>query len=262
MPGNEIAAALAAEQFALRYQPQLDLVASRVVACEALIRWEHPTRGTLLPAVFLPCAARSGMLRAIDAWVLHTAFGVAAELRALAPEIRLDINLSRDQLGEPELIRAFTDAAAVGVNVASLGVDIDADDALRNPVTTRRTCHQLRRLGVHVAIDDLSGGTAALSALAGWPIDAVKVHRKAITLASQPSDSELTAELIDAFAAESGITSVVEGIERHAHVQWVRETSIRVVQGFALCRPLPLDEFKRWLVTAQAMGSRAPENGA
>jgi EAL domain-containing protein (putative c-di-GMP-specific phosphodiesterase class I) len=246
----ELAEAVATEQFALHYQPQLDLVTSRVEACEALVRWEHPRRGTLQPDAFLPLAARIGALAAIDAWVMRSAFAAAAQLRKVAPRIRLHVNLSQGQAADPATIDALCAAANAGVDLESLGADIDAADALRDVTRARRTCEHLRRLGMHVAIDDFAGEPEDLARLTRLPIDALKIQRKIIETASYDA---VSAEMLDVFAATFGFTSVVEGIETHAHVQWVRNTPLRVVQGFALCRPLPFPRFKDWLVTAQTM---------
>ena len=249
---NELAEAIAGNEFTLHYQPHVEISTGAVTGCEALIRWNHPERGLLLPGNFIPFAEQSGMITGIDDWVLRNACAASNELGKTRPGFRLYFNLSGRQAGDPKLIRTLTAAARNGVALENLGVEITESDAMRDVEATRRVCRALRKLNVRVAIDDFGTGYSSLSFLKRLPVDIVKIDRSFISgVLSDPHD-ETIAETIISISERFGFQSLAEGAEQPEEIEWLKKRACHYVQGYAICHPLPLDEFKSWLA-ARAM---------
>jgi diguanylate cyclase (GGDEF)-like protein len=249
---NELSEAIAADQFTLYYQPHIEISTGRVTGCEALIRWNHPERGLLLPSHFIPFAEQTGIITSIDSWVMRNSFAAANDLGAARPGFRLFFNLSGRQASDPKLIRAFVRAARDGVTLANVGVEITESDAMRDVEATRRVCRALRKLNVQIAIDDFGTGYSSLSFLKRLPVDIVKIDRSFISgLLSDPHD-ETIAETIISITERFGFESLAEGVEQPAEIDWLRARACRYVQGYAICHPLPIEEFKSWLTARVA----------
>jgi diguanylate cyclase (GGDEF)-like protein len=244
---NELARALAEDQFTLHYQPHVHTATGEVSGCEALIRWNHPERGLLAPADFIPFAEQSGIITAIDAWVMKNALHAARELAIGRPGFRLFFNLSGRQAGDLALIRSFIAAARAGVPLENIGVELTETDAMRDVEATRHVCRALRRLNVRVAIDDFGTGYSSLSSLKRLPVDIVKIDRNFVSGVLTDVHDQTIAETIFSIARRFGFESLAEGAEQPDQVTWLREHACAYVQGFAICRPLPIDEFKAWL---------------
>jgi diguanylate cyclase (GGDEF)-like protein len=244
---NEIAEAIAGDQFELYYQPHIEIATGAVTGCEALVRWNHPMRGLLLPQHFIPFAEQSGIIAGIDSWVMQNACNAANELAALRPGFRLYFNLSGRQAGDPMVVRALTAAARRGVALENLGVEITETDAMRDVEATRIVCRALRRLNVRIAIDDFGTGYSSLSSLKRLPVDIVKIDRSFIAGVLTDPNDETIADTIISIAARFGFESLAEGVDDLAQIGWLRQRRCRYMQGFALCHPLPIDTFKAWL---------------
>ncbi len=254
---NELIDAVAHDEFTLHYQPHVEIATGAVTGCEALIRWNHPTRGLLAPNLFIPFAEETGIIAHIDEWVMNQAFGMANELGALRPNFRLYFNLSGRQAGDPKLVRAFADAKRRGVALEHIGVEITESDAMRDVESTRRVCRALRRLNVTIAIDDFGTGYSSLSSLKRLPVDVVKIDRSFISgVIDDPHDGAIT-EAIIGIADRFGFASLAEGAESDAEIAWLRERGCRYVQGYAIARPLPLAAFTTWMAARDAPSVRA-----
>ena len=167
---SQLTSAVTADQFLLYFQPHVDIETGRVIGAEALIRWQHPERGLLLPGLFIPFAEQTGLITTIDAWVMRNAFVAAKALAEIDPEFRLYFNLSGRQAGDTQIVRAFSEAARNGVSLTNIGIEITESDAMRDVELTRRVCRALRRIGVRIAIDDFGTGYSSLSFLK-LPVD-------------------------------------------------------------------------------------------
>ncbi len=246
---NDLMAALAHDQFELYFQPHVEIATGSVAGCEALIRWHHPTRGLVGPEQFIPFAEQTGFIAEIDAWVMRNAFAAAKELMTVSRDgFRLYFNLSGRQAGNAKIIRLFTNAARSGVALGSIGVEITESDAMRDVDATRRVCRALRRLDVRIAIDDFGTGYSSLSSLKRLPVDIVKIDQSFVAgILDNPHDQAIV-ETIISISKSFGFDALGEGTEQPEQINWLRQRSCRYAQGFSICRPLPLDAFKAWLV--------------
>jgi diguanylate cyclase (GGDEF)-like protein len=249
---DELAEALTQDQFTLHYQPHVEIGTGRVVGCEALIRWNHPTRGLVPPFDFIPFAEETGFITSIDDWVMHHAFEAATQFAASRPDFRLYFNLSGRRAGDASVVRSFVRAARDGVPLRNLGVEITETDAMRDVTATRRVLRALRRLDVRTAIDDFGMGYSSLSSLRQLPVDIVKVDRSFVSGLTSNKDDAAMAETIISIAEHFEFESLGEGAETSAEIDWLRSHGCRYVQGYAICRPLPIEKFWTWLIDYDA----------
>ena len=244
---NSLVEALARDEFVLHFQPHVDLASNEVTGAEALIRWNHPTRGLVPPSEFIPFAEQHGLVNGIGRWVMQHAIGALGEFCLRRPNFRLFFNLAAVQLEDPGLIESFIEAANAGVRLQNIGVEITETSAMRDLATTLRFMSVLREHGVHVAIDDFGIGYSSLSLLKLLPLDVVKIDRSFVaTLLDDERDAKL-AEAIIALASSFGYATIAEGVERPEQIEWLRSRGCAQVQGYAICRPLPFDAFCAWL---------------
>jgi diguanylate cyclase (GGDEF)-like protein len=244
---SEIADAVATDQFALYYQPHVDISTGCVTGCEALIRWNHPTRGLVPPNDFIPFAEEVGIIQSIDRWVMREAFAAATTWSIDRPDFRLYFNFSGRQMGDPAIVRTFINAARLGVPLKNIGVEITETDAMRNVRVSHIVCRALRRLGVCIAIDDFGTGYSSLSSLKNLAVDVVKIDQSFIAdVTTDPSDAAIARTMIS-IAEQFGFEALGEGAETPETVGWLRSNGCRYVQGYAIARPMPLEAFNVWL---------------
>jgi diguanylate cyclase (GGDEF)-like protein len=243
---NEIVEALAREEFELYFQPHIDLTTMSVSGAEALIRWNHPTRGLLLPDEFIPFAERHGLIKSIGSWVMQQAIASIDRLCASDSTFRLFFNLSAVQLEDTALIDGFVEAASSGVRLENLGVELTETSAMRDAQTTLRFMSVLREHGVHVAIDDFGVGFSSLALLKSFPLDVVKIDRSFVNAVIEDQRDSAIAEAVISFGATFGYVTVAEGVERVEQIDWLRARGCRFAQGYAICRPLPMDAYLEW----------------
>ncbi len=244
---NELADALGGNQFELYFQPHINILTGEKTGCEALIRWHHPQRGLVPPGQFIPAAERSGLIAGIDEWVLREALLKAREFQQLRPDFRLYFNLSGRQAGDPKLIDALKDAAADGVPLQNLGIEITESDAMRDFEATREVCLAARALGVRVAIDDFGTGYSSLSSLKRLPVDLLKIDRSFISGILNDRHDQAIVETIVQMTRLFECDVLAEGVEQEGEMDWLRRHACTYVQGYFVARPLPLDAFTAWM---------------
>ena len=168
-------------------------------------------------------------------------------LSAIRPGFRLYFNLSARQVSDLNLVESFIRARDSGVDLCTLGIEVTETDAMRDVEATRRVCAELRALGVSVAIDDFGSGYSSLSFLKQLQVDVLKIDRSFIAGVADDRHDQTITETILAIAENFGFIPLAEGVETPEQLAWLRERSCRLVQGFGICRPLPLDAFIDWL---------------
>lgn len=244
---SDLAGATAGGEFALCFQPQLDTLSGRIVAAEALVRWNHPAHGQLLPAEFVPLAEQSGLIRAVSMWVIVEALRSARVFRRFDPNFRVFVNLSVHDLADMSIVDVFTTAAECGTSLANLGVELTETAVMQDVTLTHRIVTALQLLGVQVAIDDFGSGYSSLSLLRRIPFDLVKIHRGCVIDAPTNHQDAALIESVVALGEHFGYTTVAQGVESEGLLRWLAEHGCRRVQGYAISNPLPAAHFARWL---------------
>lgn len=227
----------------LLYQPQFDMVSGVVCGAEALLRWEHPTLGTLEPSEFLPLVSEHGLMDAVTELVLSRAVADAAGWHAVGTEIRVAINLWARSLDDdtlPDRIMTVLDANAMSPSLLTL--EITEQLMVADFVTGRAVLNRLRESGIRISIDDFGSGYSTLTYLRELPIDEVKLDHQLIAPILFDRRAATIAQSVIELAEELGIASVAEGIENDETANWLRKLGCDVVQGNYYCEPVPAGE--------------------
>ncbi|SDT93833.1 bifunctional diguanylate cyclase/phosphodiesterase [Halopseudomonas salegens] len=242
---NDLRRALLDNAFTLHYQPQFDCLEGRLVGAEALLRWQHPQRGAVSPAVFVPIAEEIGLIGALGDWVLDTACRQLADWHAAGQKLpRLAINLSGRQFIEGGLVEQV--AAALqrhAINPQWIELELTESILLDDVVGTMRTLRRLNALGVSIAVDDFGTGYSSLSYLKDFPIDTLKIDRSFIAPIDQDGADARLVEAIIALGRSLRLRVIAEGVETQAQLQRLCELDCDEVQGFYLGHPLPAERF-------------------
>jgi diguanylate cyclase (GGDEF)-like protein len=244
---TEVSRAVERGEFELYFQPHLDLQAATVSGAEALIRWNHPEQGILLPDAFIPFAEQHGLVRAITRWVLASALHASEGLRRIDPAFRLYFNLSAVDFADAAIVDELRAAARRGTSLANIGVELTETVAMLDLGAATRTVRHLQDLGVRVAIDDFGTGYSALTLLRRLPVDIIKIDRSYThEVLLDERDAALT-EAVIAGGRQLGYETLAEGVESEEQLAWLRARGCRYVQGYAIAPPQPLDVFTAWL---------------
>jgi diguanylate cyclase (GGDEF)-like protein/PAS domain S-box-containing protein len=237
--------ALEDDQLAVCFQPEVDLISGRVTATEALVRWNHPDGTTWSADRFIDVAEETGIIKAIDSWVLHEACRQAAEWVAADPDLRITmrVNISAQQLSEPGLLVVLDGAIAdSGLEPDLLCLEITETTLLRQTTTTRLNLAGIRARGVHLALDDFGTGYASLTYLRQFPVDLIKIDRSFVThLTTNDNDRRIVAGII-ALAASLSIAVTAEGVEHDVQAELLRHLGCPSAQGFLYSPAVPADQ--------------------
>jgi diguanylate cyclase (GGDEF)-like protein len=241
--------ALDREEFKLVYQPQYELESHRLGGVEALLRWEHPERGTILPARFIPLAEETGMIHAIGEWVLREACAQAREwLDAGYPDLRMAVNLSGRQFTEPglvDLVRRIL--AETGLDPGHLELEITESVLMQDTDEAIATIEALRADGVQLAIDDFGTGYSSLVYLKQLPVSRLKIAQDFVRGIHHDARDAAIAESVIALGRSLGLDIVAEGVETAQQAAALEKLRCPLVQGFHYDRPLDHSEIPRRL---------------
>jgi diguanylate cyclase (GGDEF)-like protein/PAS domain S-box-containing protein len=246
---GEVRHATEREEFAVYYQPQVDLRSGRIVGAEALLRWQHPQRGLLTPADFLQAASDTGMIRTIDEWVLRTACRQNRlwHQRGLAiPSV--SINVSNSLFHGTTLVKAVEDAfAETGLPPDRLELELTESVAMRNVDTSITVLQQLKTMGVQLAIDDFGTGYSSLSYLQRLPVNRVKIDQSFVReLLSRVQPVPIVRAII-AMAHSLQLEVLAEGVEDERQRSILLAEGCDQAQGYLFGRPMPAAEFEKLL---------------
>jgi len=238
--GNDLNHAVVRGELRLQYQPVVDLRTGAGVAVEALVRWDHPTRGLIPPNVFIPLAERNGVIVGIGEWVLRQSCRAAAAWRVkLLPDLRISVNVSARQLDDPtfaDVVAAVLDETALPAS--ALMLEVTESVLMRDPQRAVQLLRPLKALGVRLAIDDFGTGYSSLASLQLFPADQLKIDKAFIdTIDVSVEGSAIVRTVVD-LARTLHMQTVAEGIETRQ--QWVslRGLSCDLGQGYYFARPL------------------------
>jgi diguanylate cyclase (GGDEF)-like protein len=240
--------ALSLGELRLHYQPVIVADSGELVALEALVRWEHPDDGLLMPDVFIPIAEQSGLIVPIGHWIIEEACRQAAEWRASGPDsplagLRVDINLSGRQFADAGLLSVICDAMRRhGVSGEAVGFEITESVLMDDASSTVAVLRGLKELGVHLAIDDFGTGYSSLSYLQSFPVDTVKIDRSFVQRMSESGANNVIISAVVSLARALGLEVVAEGVETDLQLAQVRSLGCQFVQGYLFGRPAPPEE--------------------
>ncbi|QXG76961.1 EAL domain-containing protein [Modestobacter sp. L9-4] len=223
----------------LAWLPVVDLAEHRVAGVEALMRWRHPDLGDVEPEEFLPVAARAGMAVDLQRWVLRDATSAAVRLPHAGPALRLGVNVSAAHLAAGTLVADVTRALAdSGLPAGRLVVEL-AESALTGP-RVHDDVSALRRMGVHVALDDLGRGATSLTGLGGLPVDVIKLDRSLLSRIDRDPYVRAVCAAVVALGETLRVEVVAEGVETSGQLAVLESLGCGFAQGFLLSRPLGL----------------------
>lgn len=249
--------ALARDQLQIVYQPQVALDSGRIVAAEALLRWEHPLHGPVSPGRFIPIAEQSGLIVPIGAWVLREACRQAARWSAQrgGDGVVVAVNLSPRQLGAMDIEATVRGAlSGAGLPADKLCLEITESAVMSDPESAIESLQMLKRIGVKLAIDDFGVGYSSLSHLRELlPLDSLKIDRSFIDgVTLREEDRTIVAAIIE-LARSLGVDAVAEGVETAEQASVLRQLRCHVAQGFHFARPQPPADVAR-LLEVHALG--------
>ena len=236
--------ALDAGEFTLRYQPIMDLARGDMAGMEALVRWEHPERGTVSPVEFIPLLEDTGLIVAVGRHILREACGWAAHMQRACPReppLSIAVNVSAFQLQRPEFIDEVRDALAEsGIAAASLMLELTESVMMQDMELSLLRLEALRALGVRLAIDDFGTGYSSLNYVRQLPVDILKIDRSFLS-DPNPEVAELTAAIVQ-LARIFKLKAVAEGIETASQLKRLEDINCDYGQGFHFAQPLSGEE--------------------
>jgi diguanylate cyclase (GGDEF)-like protein/PAS domain S-box-containing protein len=247
---QELQQALEQGHLRLHFQPGVDLSSGQIVGAEALVRWQHPTRGLIMPDRFLKVAEETGLIVPLGAWVIGEACGKLAEWQS-HPEtakLHLSLNLSARELTHPDVVGTVLDCVrASGIDPSFLTIEVTESTAMADGDGGFRALRDLSDEGLQVAIDDFGTGYSSLEQLRRMPVDIVKVDRSFISGMSDDSTDHALVAAVVGMGRALNLAVVAEGIETPAQAEALRELGCHIGQGYLFAKPLSAEALEELL---------------
>lgn len=239
---NQLSHAVANNELAVVYQPQVDLRTRALVGVEALVRWHHPQRGVVGPDVFIPIAERNGVIHEIDEWVLETACRQVEQWAVMGlGRLRVAVNVSgRDLDDDNRLVTAVARTLdSTGIRAGDVEIELTESVAVAQHARALAILKRLRQLRVRLAIDDFGTGYSALSRLRDFPPDRIKIDRSFIAGIDRDGHQRALVSAMISMGHTVGLTVLAEGVETPAELSFLISEGCDEVQGYLISRPLP-----------------------
>jgi EAL domain-containing protein (putative c-di-GMP-specific phosphodiesterase class I) len=250
---NELRDALQRNEMELHFQPQVD-TDGRIVGAETLLRWHHPERGMVSPADFIPVAEETGIILALGEWVLATACAqLKSWMDATEPELREDfpgiaVNVSPRQFRQQDFFQRVQHVIRqAGVDPRYIELELTEGMLIENIEDTADKMERLSDLGVRLSIDDFGTGYSSLQYLKRLHLDRIKIDQSFVRDVPADSSSATIVQTIIIMAHNLGLGIIAEGVETETELQFLRENGCYTYQGYYFSRPLPRDEYFRYL---------------
>ncbi len=240
---RELQLAIAREEFVLHYQPQVDYT-GKILGVEALVRWQHPTKGLIPPMKFIPIAEESGLILPMGEWILKTACRQVDEWKkaGLSP-IAMSINLSARQFLQQDILDKILKIINESrVNPQQIVLEITETAAMKNAEKTVQILQKLKSLGIRISLDDFGTGYSSLLYLKRFPVDSIKIDRSFIVDFSTDLEGASITKTIVSLAKNLKCKVVAEGVETIEQLNFLKELECEVMQGYLFSKPLPAQE--------------------
>jgi predicted signal transduction protein with EAL and GGDEF domain len=228
----------------LAYQPQLEVQSGKVVGFEALVRWKHPDRGEVSPAIFVPIAEETGTILSIGEWVLKA---VCREAASWPQPLKVAVNVSAVQLHNPGFVQKLHQVLLeTGLPARRLEIEITETALVRDFNLTLSMLRQVKALGVDIAMDDFGTGYSSLSNLRAFPFDRIKIDGSFIKSVNSNRQAATIVRAVLGLGRGLGLPVLAEGVETNAELRFLQEEGCSEVQGYLLGRPAPIGTFCRY----------------
>jgi diguanylate cyclase (GGDEF)-like protein len=248
---RDLRKALADGEFELHYQPMFNLAEHEISGFEALLRWRHPEKGMIQPNAFIPLAEDTRLIVPLGEWVIREACATAATWPS---HLKIAVNLSVAQFRSPDLVQVVVDALATsGLAADRLELEITESILLEGTERTLAMLHQLRALGIRIAMDDFGTVYSSLSYLQSFPFDKIKIDKSFVKEIVDSAGSRNIVRAVAALASGLGIAATAEGVETDAQLDIIRSEGCTEMQGFLLSRPLKAGDIRQLLLSETTM---------
>jgi diguanylate cyclase (GGDEF)-like protein/PAS domain S-box-containing protein len=243
--------ALENEELEMYYQPQIDAISGRIVGAEALMRWNHPTRGIVSPGEFLPFAEENGLMLPISDWMIGALCRDMLQWKNIGGnQVRLSLNLSPQYLDRGDFFEKMRGALVrYGIAPSQIEVEITENICIRNPQHAIEQLNKLGQLGVSVAIDDFGTGYSSLAYLHRFPVHTIKIDQSFVKEIHDEHGHYPVVLAIISIARGLGLNLIAEGVETESQARYLRSNGCLTMQGYLYHRPMPLSRFIEVLCT-------------
>jgi EAL domain-containing protein (putative c-di-GMP-specific phosphodiesterase class I) len=246
---RELAQTLARDELRVLYQPLLSADGERIVGVEALMRWEHPERGTVAPAEFIPAAEHSGLIVRLDEWVLRR----ACETAALWPGISLAVNLSPSNFHSSDMVDRVTRVLnETGFDPRRLELEITENMLLHATPDVLGQLVEMRRMGICIVLDDFGTGYSSLGYLRRFPVDKIKIDQSFVKNLGITEEAAAIVECVARLGRALGLTVTAEGVETGEQHRFVRAAGCHQLQGFLFSPPVAAERISEFLRPSEA----------
>jgi len=244
---RDLKVALDQSRLELYFQPKVHAPSGQITGAEALLRWNHPTRGLISPAVFIPIAERFGLIGTIGNWAIQQACRQIREWRDGGLRMRVAINLSVHQMRQPDLAERIASTLAIHeINPRLLTCEITESVAMEDTESTKRLFARLAAVGVHLSIDDFGTGYSSLSYLRQLPAEELKIDRSFVVDVEHSADARAVVDAVIKLGIALDLKVVAEGVETEGQYQVLRQLGCNELQGFLFARPMTAKMLFLW----------------
>ncbi len=258
----DLGKALSRQELDLWYQPQYDIVSNKLVGAEALLRWKHPEKGFIRPALFIPIAEERDLIHQIGALVFEKAARQLNIWNKIQSDFHLSLNVSAAQLRSQSVLQ---DLEAVlpelHTRAPNLYVEITETYLLKDEDVARQTLEKIKAAGIKIWLDDFGTGYSALSHLKKYPVDGLKIDRSFVSDLGSDQESHKLIQAVLGLAEAFNLEVVAEGVETEDQKQLLKKYGCRLAQGYHLGKPMPAQEFDQLLLASQQSTSAIELSG-
>lgn len=260
---NQLRRGLERKEYRVYYQPQVSIDTGQITGMEALVRWQHPERGLVAPAEFIPLAEDTGLIAPLGEWVLRTACAQTRQWQDAGFEnLHVAVNLSPRQFQQPDLVLMVESVLAeTGLAATCLELEVTESSVMKNAETAINTLRELKAMGIRISIDDFGSGYSSLSYLKNLPIDVLKIDQSFVRdMTTDPKDAAIVMAIIQ-LAHSLQLQVKAEGVEREDQLRFLRLLRCDEMQGYLFCRPITTEAFEHLLREGRRLDTTPPTTG-